>query len=101
MTKRFWSTEEKARIVLEGLTTNAQMSELCRRHNLNHAQYYAWRNQFLEAGKHGLVRGATSTEEALQAEINDLKHLVADLTVANAALKKTFLSGRSAKRWQA
>ena len=50
MTKRVWSTEEKARIVLEGLTTNVQMSELCRRHNLNHAQYYAWRNQFLVFG---------------------------------------------------
>ena len=98
MTKRVWSTEEKARIVLEGLTTSVQMSELCRRHNLNHAQYYSWRNHFLEAGKRGLVRGATSTEEALQAEINDLKQLVADLTIANSALKKTFLSGRNVKR---
>jgi len=98
MTKRFWSTEEKARIVLEGLTTSIPMSELCRKHNLNHAQYYAWRTQFLEAGKHGLVRGATSSEEALQAEINDLKQLVADLMVANNALKKTFLSGRNGKQ---
>lgn len=99
MTKRFWSVEEKARIVLEGLTTSVPMSELCRKHNVNHAQYYNWRSQFLEAGKHGLVRGATSTEEALQLEINDLKQLIAELTVANNALKKTFLSGRGSKQW--
>ena len=97
MTKRSWSVEEKARIVLEGLTTNIQMSELCRRHNLNHAQYYAWRTQFLEAGKRGLVRGATTSEESLQSEINELKQLVADLSIANSALKKTFLSGKGGK----
>ncbi|MDO8617592.1 MAG: transposase [Candidatus Uhrbacteria bacterium] len=97
MTKRSWSVEEKAQIVLEGLTTNIQMSELCRRHNLNHAQYYAWRTQFLEAGKRGLVRGATTSEDALQTEINELKQLVADLSIANSVLKKTFLSGKGGK----
>lgn len=97
MTRRNWTVEEKAQIVLEGLTTNIQMSELCRRHNLSHAQYYSWRTQFLEAGKRGLVRGATTNEEALQTEINELKQLVADLSVANSALKKTFLSCKGGK----
>lgn len=98
MTKRSWTSEEKARIILEGLTTSIPMSELCRKYNVNHAQYYTWRERFLEAGKRGLVRGATSNEEAFQVEINELKQLVADLTIANNAFKKTLMFGREGRR---
>ncbi len=96
--KRRWNSEEKARIVIEGLTTHVPMSELCRKHNVNHAQYYAWRNQFLEAGKRGLAHGASSSEKALQEENDELKQLIAELSIANNAFKKTLMSGRGGKQ---
>lgn len=96
--KRRWTSEEKAGIVIEGLTTHIPMSELCRKHNVNHAQYYAWRNQFLEAGKRSLASGASSSEKALQEENQELKQLIAELSIANNAFKKTLMSGRGNRR---
>lgn len=91
MNRRKWSAEEKARIVLEGLTTHIPMSELCRKHGVNHAAYYKWRDQFLEGGKSALAKGSPGIDNALQAEIRELKQLVGELTIANNSLKKTFL----------
>ena len=52
-TRRKCSTEEKIRIVLDGLT--GSVAELCRREGTNPNLYYRWSKDFLEAD-----RGAAS-----------------------------------------
>ncbi len=65
-TRRKYSSEEKIRIVLEGLRGESSVAEICRREGLNTNIYYKWSKEFLEAGKKRLqgdtVREATSTE---------------------------------------
>lgn len=66
-TRRKFSTDEKIRIVLEGLRDEVPISELCRREEIAASIYYKWSKAFLEAGKNGLtkdtLRDATSEKE--------------------------------------
>lgn len=93
-TRKKYSSEEKIRIVLEGLRGEATVAELCRREGLNTNIYYKWSKEFLEAGKKRLqgdtVREATSTEVVdLRRESDQLKQLVAELSLKNRVLKKS------------
>ncbi|MGY3134077.1 hypothetical protein ACVWZM_004759 [Bradyrhizobium sp. USDA 4501] len=51
--------EEKIRIVLEGLRSEENISELCRREGIAASMYYGWSKEFLEAGKRRLVGGTS------------------------------------------
>lgn len=65
-TRKHYSSEEKIRIVLEGLRGEESVDELCRREGINANVYYRWSKDFLEAGKKRLsgdtVREATTDE---------------------------------------
>lgn len=92
-TRRKYSTEEKIRIVLEGLRGEESIAELCRREGISPNVYYSWSKVFLEAGKRRLSgdtkREATSGEVvALRDENAQLKELVAELSLRNRMLKK-------------
>ena len=96
-TRRRFSAEEKIRIVLEGLKGEETIAELCRRAGISPNLDYNWSKEFLEAGKRRLLgdtkREASSGEVgALQQENQQLKQLVADLSLRNQMLKKS-LSG--------
>jgi transposase len=93
-TRGKFSTEEKIRIVLEGLRGEVSIAELCRREGIVANLYYRWSKDFLEAGKKRLqgdtVRDATSGEvEELRQENEQLKQLVAELSLKNRLLKKS------------
>ena len=93
-TRRRFSSEEKIRIVLEGLKGEESIAELCRREGISPNLYYNWSKEFLEAGKRRLTgdtkREATSCEVSdLGKENSQLKHLVAELSLDNALLKKS------------
>ena len=60
-TRRKFSSEEKIRIVLEGLRGEESIAELCRREGINPNLYYNWSKEFLEAGKRRL-QGNTKRE---------------------------------------
>ena len=92
-TRRKFSSEEKIRIVLEGLRGEESIAELCRREGISPNLYYNWSKEFLEAGKKRLKgdtkREATSGEVLdLRSENVDLKQLVADLSLEIRRLKK-------------
>ena len=96
-TRRKFSTEEKIRIVLEGLRGEYSIAELCRREGIAESLYYSWSKEFLEAGKKRLAgdtaRAATSGEvKDLRREVRDMKVLVADLTLENRLLKKSMIA---------
>ena len=88
------SAGEKIRIVLEGLRGEVSIAELCRKEGINQNLYYRWSKEFLEAGKKRLqgdtVREATSNEVGdLKKENDQLKQLVAELSIKNRTYKKS------------
>jgi transposase len=92
-TRRKYSSEEKIRIVLEGLRGEESIAELCRREGISPNVYYGWSKAFLEAGKKRLSgdtqREATSSEVvSLRSENDQLKQLVAELALRNRVLKE-------------
>ena len=93
-TRKKYSSEEKIRIVLEGLRGEESISEICRKEGINTNVYYKWSKDFMEAGKRRLngdtLREANSNEvQHLKTENNDLKQLVAELSLENRMLKKS------------
>ncbi len=93
-TRRKFSAEEKIKIVLEGLRGEASSAEFCRREGINPNLYYRWSKDFLEHGKKRLqgdtVREANSEEvKQLRSENDELKLLVAELSLKNRVLKKS------------
>jgi transposase len=93
-TRKRYNTEEKIRIVLEGLKGEASIAEICRREGIYPNVYYKWSKEFLEAGKKRLQgdteREASTTEVvSLRKENDQLKALVAELSLKNRVLKKT------------
>ena len=54
-TRKQYSSEEKIRIVLEGLRGEQSIAELCRREQIAQSLYYSWSKEFLEAGKRRLA----------------------------------------------
>ncbi len=95
-TRKKYSSEEEIRIVLEGMRGEESIAELCRREGLNQNVYYRWSKEFLEAGKQRLAgdikREASSSEVTdLKKENDQLKRLLADITLKNDVLKKSVL----------
>ena len=89
--------EEKARIVMEALTGNTSIAEICRRYNNASSAFYKWRDASTAGGTASLEAGKTSKEMQMQREIENLKTIIGDLTVANETLKKIQLSRRGGK----
>ena len=92
-TRRRYTPEEKIRIVLEGFRREVTVSDLCRREGIKPHSYYSWTKEFMEAGREKLtresVRDATRHEiQALRRENDELKQLVADLSLEVYRLKK-------------
>ena len=89
--------EEKARIVMETLSGSTSIAEICRRYNIASSAFYKWRDAFIAGGTASLEAGKTSKEMQMQREIENLKTIIGDLTVANETLKKIQLSRRGGK----
>ena len=95
-TRKKYSSEEKIRIVIEGLRGETSIAELCRKEGINANLYYNWSKDFLEAGKRRLAgdikREATTNEvHVLKNENMDLKQLVAELSLELRRNKKNTL----------
>jgi transposase len=95
-TRKKYSAEEKIRVVLEGLRGESAIAELCRREGIHPNMYYKWSKEFLEAGKQRLTgdtqRQADNQEvQSIRTENEQLKQLVAELSLKNRVLKKSLL----------
>jgi transposase len=95
-TRRKHSTEEKIRIVLEGLRGEESIAALCRREGIAESLYYSWSKEFLEAGKKRLAgdtarQANTGEVKTLKREMRDMKELVAELSLENRLLKKSMI----------
>ena len=95
-TRRKHSTEEKIRVVLEGLRGEESIAALCRREGIAESLYYSWSKEFLEAGKKRLAgdtaRQVTSNEvKSLRAGARDLKEALAEQMLETRLLKKSMI----------
>lgn len=100
VTRKKYSAEEKVRIVLEGLRGETSIAALCRREGIPSNLYYRWSKDFLEAGKQRLVgdterQADTRQVTEMRAELEQLKQLVAELSLKNRVLKKSLLGKES------
>jgi len=89
-----WTADDRIRIVMESLTTNITLAELCRKYNLKPNVFYSWKQKFMEAGRLALTGSAENINKQLQSENERLKKLIGELTIANDAFKKTLETGR-------
>jgi transposase len=79
--RRKWDSKTKAMIVLQGLK-GKPVSAICQEHQINQAQYYQWRDQFLtHSAKAFEVDQQTQREAGLLRENTRLKKLVGELTL--------------------
>ena len=97
VTRKQYSSEEKIRIVLDGLRGEFSIAELCRREGIAESLYYSWSKEFLEAGKRRLAgdtaRAATSSEVTdLRREARQLKEVVAEQALELRLLKKNMIA---------
>jgi transposase len=93
-TRRKYSSEEKIRIVIEGMRGETSIAELCRREGIAQNLYYRWSKDFMESGRKRLdgdtMREANTTEvDGLRKENTQLKEVVAELLLQNRILKKS------------
>ena len=93
--RRKFSSEEKIRIVIEGLKGEDSITGICRREGIAPALYYRWSKDFIEAGKkrlNGDTQREANTSEVndLRKENTDLKEVVAELTLSTVLKKLTW-----------
>lgn len=93
-TRRKYSSEEKIRIVVEGMRGEMSIAELCRKEGIAQNLYYRWSKDFMESGRKRLdgdtLREANTTEvQSLRKENAQLKEAVAELLLKNRMLKKS------------
>lgn len=97
--RRQYSAEFKAKIVLQVLSGEKTVSDICRTHKLNANVVNRWRKEFLEQAPSLFERGDRHSEE--EHKIAELERLVGQLTVQLEIAKKasTSLNLNKNGRW--
>jgi transposase-like protein len=91
--KRKQFTEEQIIGILKEAEAGAVVTELCRKHGMSSATYYAWKAKF-----GGLEVSDAKRLRSLEEENGRLKRLLADTMLDNAGLKDLLSKNGSARR---
>ena len=82
MKKRKWTSQEKLRIVLEGLSGSIEITKLCAKYKIAQTQYYLWRDHLLKFGHQAFeTKNITKKEQRLEEKVKKLTSIIGDLTV--------------------
>lgn len=82
MKNRKWSSQEKLRIVLEGLSGQIEISKLCAKYQIAQTQYYQWRDQLIKYGNQAFeTKNISKKEQRLEQQVASLKRIIGDLTI--------------------
>jgi len=82
MKRRQWSSNEKLKIVLEGLSGQIEISKLCSKYQIAQTQYYQWRDQLLKFGNQAFEqKNVSKKEQMLEQKVVKLKRIIGDLTI--------------------
>ena len=87
--KRSRFTEEQIIVILREQEARATTADLCRRHGISSATFYAWKAKY-----GGMEVSEARRLKALEDENTRLKRLLADAMLDNVALKDLL-----AKKW--
>jgi putative transposase len=79
--KRF--TEQQIISVLREAEAGAKTADLCRRHGISEQSFYRWKSKY-----GGMQASEVKRLRQLEDENRRLKHVVAELTLDNRALKE-------------
>lgn len=90
---RRWTAEEKLRILEEARQTGQAVSAVCRHYQIAPGQLYAWEKQARQGALEALRNGQRGHKrpdpnERLQAEIERLRMVIAELSAENLQLKR-------------
>lgn len=92
--RRVWSPDTKLQILKEGRSKATTLSAVCEHYAITLPQFYAWERQAERGAVQALSpqpRGRkrlSPDEEHLQAEIEKLRAVIAELSAENLELKK-------------
>lgn len=82
MKKRQWTNEQKAKIVLEGLSGQIEVSKLCNKYQIAQTQYYKWRDMFLKECHVAFeTKKQSQKEQRLEAQVEKMRRIIGDLTI--------------------
>jgi putative transposase len=81
--KKMRYTEEQIVKILKEAEAGLAIGELCRKYGISDATYYNWKAKYA-----GMTASDVKRLRHLEEENRRLKHLVADLTLDNQALKE-------------
>ena len=79
---------------MEVLSSSSTIAEICGKYNVAASAVYKWRDAFIAAVTAAMEHGRSTVESALTREINELKGIIGELTIANETLKKKFILQR-------
>ena len=82
-------SEEQIIAILKESETGVETGELCRRHGITRASFYRWKSKY-----GGMEVSEAKRLRQLEEENRQLKHIVAELTLNERALKAVL-----AKKW--
>jgi transposase-like protein len=85
-TRRTFTPEFKAKVVLDVLTGTASQAEVCRKHQLSPSLFALWKTTFLQ--RLPVLFQADELHSADAARVADLERLVGQQALELAALKK-------------
>ena len=78
--RKQWTAQEKLNIVLQGMSGNVRICELCNDHGITQAMYYTWKNMLLSQGTKIFERGGIDHEQQrLERENKKLKETIGEL----------------------
>lgn len=81
MTRKRYTEEQIVRVLKEA-ETGVSTADLCRKYGMSDASFYKWKAKYA-----GMEVSDLRKMKSLEDENRRLKHLVADLTLDNQALK--------------
>ena len=95
---RYWSKEEKLRIVLRIINHENSLSIISQEENINPGQLYLWVKKYLEKGEEGLINakkpGSPYKGLNLKKKLTDIEKLEYEnmkLRIENERLKKGYM----------
>ena len=79
--------QNKVIIVMEFINTSIPAAELCRKHNISPTTFQDWKDKFMQGDSQARINKGDRTKSHAK-EIENLKRIIGEITVANNVLKK-------------
>ena len=84
--RRTFTSEFKAKVVMQNITGERSASEICREHRLSPVLFSRWKSEFIANVAEVFEKGGKGNET--QARMAELERLVGKLALENEILKK-------------